>query len=516
MSDELVKKVINFTQKRGEAVMKTTVEADIIVPDTKPDIGKILQVDASPVLTGSEMQSDRVLAYGSVDFKIMYLSDGEIPEVKSITATSTFTDVGDIKGVTPQMFDNTAADIESVEFKLLNGRKLAVKAVVETKSVVYEEVGEEVVSEVSGAVQSVTGEIGGVKLMPVYNKSFSVAERITIPSSHQSAGEVLGVSSKISDKSVKVINNKVIVKGEIVITTLYTGAGDGEITSMSNVAQFTEILDVDGITEDNVSEVWLEITKTEYALEENEEGDIRTVNAQTDVLCKVSRFETENEVYIKDFYALDQNVEHITKEKKIVSFAGRCSRQIPLRDKVFTGEGMPEIDRVYDISAKAYLDEIQQNGDCVTVRGHVDAYVLYISADSTSPLYSVGKEIPFSEEFETDAADERIIPDINVQATGASYAVGAGSSAEIRCNVEFGGIFVKESVCNFIYDAKFTPISEDVQIPSITVYFVQNGDTLWDIAKRYYTTTELIMGMNDMKDEKITEGQQLYIPKNKM
>ncbi len=516
MSEELVKKVIGFTRKCGDAVMKTTVEADIIVPDSKPDIGKVLQVTATPYLSGSEVQNDRVLVYGGTDFKIVYLSEGENSEVKSISASSTFTDVCDIKGITPEMFDNTDVDIESVEFKLLNGRKLAVKAIVETKASVYGETGEEIVTAVSGAVESKTGEMATIKLAPVCSRSFPVSDRITIPSSHQSAAEVLCVSSKLSDKSVKVINNKVIIKGELVITILYTGAGDGEITSMSNAAQFTEILDVDGITEDNVSDVWLEVVKTEYSLEENEDGDVRCVNAQTTVMCKVTYFECEKNEYVKDFYALDRDVKKITGEKKIMSLAGKCSKQISLRDKVFTEEGMPEIDKIYDICTKAYIDSVTQNGGRVLVKGHVDSYLLYISSDEISPLYTLGKELEFEEEFETDSTDEKIVADINVQATGGSYTLSGSGSAEIRCNVEFGGIFVKETVCSIICDAEFTPISEDVQMPSITVYFVQNGDTLWDIAKRYYTTSALIMQMNDMKDEKITEGQQLYIPKNKM
>ena len=85
MNSEMVKKVIGFTKKHGDTIMKTAVEADIIVPDSKPDIGKVLQVDAAAVLNGSEIQNDRILVYGSVDFKILYLSDSENPEIKSIS-----------------------------------------------------------------------------------------------------------------------------------------------------------------------------------------------------------------------------------------------------------------------------------------------------------------------------------------------------------------------------------------------------------------------------------------------
>ena len=48
----------------------------------------------------------------------------------------------------------------------------------------------------------------------------------------------------------------------------------------------------------------------------------------------------------------------------------------------------------------------------------------------------------------------------------------------------------------------------------ITVYFVQSGDELWDIAKRYHTTSEDILGTNKLEsDVTLGVGQQLLIPK---
>ena len=38
-------------------------------------------------------------------------------------------------------------------------------------------------------------------------------------------------------------------------------------------------------------------------------------------------------------------------------------------------------------------------------------------------------------------------------------------------------------------------------MPGIVCYLVQPGDTLWDIAKRFYTTTEEIQKLNGLKSE---------------
>ena len=48
----------------------------------------------------------------------------------------------------------------------------------------------------------------------------------------------------------------------------------------------------------------------------------------------------------------------------------------------------------------------------------------------------------------------------------------------------------------------------------ITVYIVQPEDTLWDIAKRFYTTTEEISRMKELETEEISSGlAQLLVKK---
>lgn len=50
--------------------------------------------------------------------------------------------------------------------------------------------------------------------------------------------------------------------------------------------------------------------------------------------------------------------------------------------------------------------------------------------------------------------------------------------------------------------------------PSITIYIVQRGDMLWDIAKRYNTTMEEILQANDsINPSNIMPGEKILIEK---
>ena len=50
-------------------------------------------------------------------------------------------------------------------------------------------------------------------------------------------------------------------------------------------------------------------------------------------------------------------------------------------------------------------------------------------------------------------------------------------------------------------------------MPGILGYRVQQGDSLWEIAKRYYTTVQEIMQLNELTSEEVKVGDKLLLLK---
>ena len=53
--------------------------------------------------------------------------------------------------------------------------------------------------------------------------------------------------------------------------------------------------------------------------------------------------------------------------------------------------------------------------------------------------------------------------------------------------------------------------NKDDEICNMVVYVVKQGDTLWNIAKRYKTTVENIRKINELENDTIRAGEKLYI-----
>jgi LysM repeat protein len=58
---------------------------------------------------------------------------------------------------------------------------------------------------------------------------------------------------------------------------------------------------------------------------------------------------------------------------------------------------------------------------------------------------------------------------------------------------------------------KFLLLPILIIVVGIVMYFVQEGDTLWSIAKRYQTTVDNLKECNSLTDDTIITGQILRI-----
>ena len=103
-------------------------ECDIIVPDSKPDIAKILQLSARACVTSCETQSDRIIMSGNITFNVIYLADNEEKNVCAVSATCMFSDLFRYNGIQEDMLTAADVTVNDLSYDLADCRKLTAKA----------------------------------------------------------------------------------------------------------------------------------------------------------------------------------------------------------------------------------------------------------------------------------------------------------------------------------------------------------------------------------------------------
>ena len=66
-----------------------------------------------------------------------------------------------------------------------------------------------------------------------------------------------------------------------------------------------------------------------------------------------------------------------------------------------------------------------------------------------------------------------------------------------------------------IVSAEELPLQEETMeaMPGIVGYIVKKGDTLWDVAKKFYTTEEAVVKANGLSTKELKPGQRILLVK---
>lgn len=150
MALELIRDLIKIDQVIGEEMTQAVVEGDVVVPDSKPDVDKIISMNGWVVITDKEAVEDKVIVDGVVNVKSLYISYEGEQALHHLEGSFGFTQQIDLPGASGRMDAEVKADIEHLDFGMINSRKLNVKCVLNLTGKVSEKSEVDVIRDIKG------------------------------------------------------------------------------------------------------------------------------------------------------------------------------------------------------------------------------------------------------------------------------------------------------------------------------------------------------------------------------
>lgn len=510
---ELVKENVKLNQVSCKGSTQVMVDEDIIVPDVKPDILKILQLDATSCVTNKEVTNGRTVVNGRTDLKILYIPDSDREKIKSIITSFDFTQNVDSQHIDENMTAVVMSSVERAEFSLINSRKLRVKVLVGLE---YEVVAEQNVEIAVEAADSDSAELlrENVRLqncIDLSEEEFSIKESIEIPSGQSAINELLKVDVKITDSEYKTVTDKIVVKGAAGVSILYTD-DECKIQFMEMEIPFTEVFDCTDAGDDTICDIDYNITEVRYDVNEDSDGDRRVVDLEVTIAAQIKATENISVDMICDCYEPFMKTQLLKEEVELEEIVSRPSTQNTLREMVETASGAPGVSGVYDVITKPCITKTQLQRGKLLAEGKIEAYILYLTDSSESPVYSMKKEIPFSYLLDCESNDEDLIPEIKAEVKHTSYNLNVAGEIELRCILALNANIIRRRKIEIINDV-VTEQPENSEKKGIVIYFVQRGDNLWEVSKRYAVPRDEVLKFNNMSDtDKLETGSRLFIP----
>ena len=187
----------------------------------------------------------------------------------------------------------------------------------------------------------------------------------------------------------------------------------------------------------------------------------------------------------------------------------RLSQQIKIENH------QAKILQICQTDANVKMDSMEMTKSGILVQGVIYVQILYIAADDRKPLSVLKGMIPFSHVIEVEGIHEGCTFEIIPAPFTVNSTMADSETIDVKAELCLDTIVFEMKTMKTLADVSVSQINEEERehLPAIAGYVVHEGDTLWTLAKQFYTTKEKIMEINGLETEELKPKQKLVIVK---
>lgn len=496
-----------INQLIGRKTENVSIEGAIIIPDVKPDILSSINTNGNVCVYKREIMDGKVRIDGSINIYIMYLPDNEVECVRSIGTSLDFTQIMDIEEARENMTMEDEIQIKDIECKVLNGRKVNIKANLNISVKIYSNESMQVISKIEGHddMQILNNTIEVNSLVGRGETKIYAKENISTDNIDEVA-EIMKTNFSIINKDIKISYNKVLAKADLDVKIMYL-TEDNRINVASDKIPIMGFVDIPNVSEENICDTMYSIKNILIKPNNNENHGIY-VEVQIELTC--SSYERKEINIIQDLY--NPNNEVTFSKKEINAMTGK--ENIKNIMKVNQQIQIPEMigRRLYDVEVNPVISNENVLNDKIVYEGNIELKFIYEAENSV--MTEIKKiELPLNFNAEIKGVNKQSNIKTGISVTSQDFIIGQNGNIDCNISLEFEINVSRSTTINIIDDLKIEENKSEKNY-SMVIYFVKQGDTLWKIAKKFKSTIEDIVEVNEIEDaNKIRVGQQLFIPK---
>jgi len=515
MAMELIKENIECEQLLHEDFSDTVVKAEYVIPDTHPDVNEVLMIDAKPIIVAKEVMQDKVLIEGQVEYTVLYLAkEDETTGVHNVVYVGKFSNYVEIPGAEYKMICDADCYVEHMECNIVNERKIAIEGIVKLKAEVYKNYNFEVIKDVTGSqdIQMLKNPATIDKIVANLSEDLVSKSQIQIPMDKPQIGNVLKCDVKVYKKDVRVMEGKISINASVLVSVLYRGKDIRDLVCVEDNVEVNKEVDLEGVNPTMDSYTDFKVDTVGVDIKEDDLGENRIFVVEALIKSNLKVMYKEEMDIIQDAYSPSSIMQMSKKDYELNVMHGHATCQSIVKYNIEMDSDSPKISQVLMSFGKVCITDKKLVEDKVIIDGVLNVDALYRTVDEEKYVYTVNEEIPFSCSVE--------IPGCKID----MQCIGKACLENIEASIEADTIAIKAIVevyarVNYVTRKEFLVdmTSIEGELPkkraSLTIYVVQHGDTLWKIAKKYASTIEDLVKLNNIEDLDVVKvGHKLIIP----
>ena len=485
------------------------VSNDMIVPDAKPDILNTINATGNICIYKKEIKEGMLKIDGSLITYIMYLPDSKEDNLRALNCNLDFNESINIPNLKEGMIVTLESEIKDIECKVINGRKVNIKAGVEFFIKVYSNEEVDYITSIDNIsdIQTLHKDFNINSLIGNGKTTCFAKDTLSFEAKDEFA-EILKLNVNLINKDIKLSFNKVLAKVEAEIKIMYL-TEDNRIGKCEGLIPVVGFIDVQNISEENICDVNYEVKNILVRPNSAEEHSIY-VELEIEPSCMV--YENKKLSLMQDLYSPTTNLEYSEKMMATLSDNMEKSNEFTIKENI----NIPglEDNNLLDVEVIPILLNTEIDDSKIKYIGNLNLNFMFLKDNS---INSRSAKIPFELSIDNNEDTKNIIVDPVLKIKNTKFDIKSDGNVDAKIELKINTKMSKNVSMNLIDNIKFTENQnryENEDYDSLILYIVKPGDTLWKIAKKFNTTIEELAKKNGIEDvNKINVGQKIYIPK---
>ncbi len=468
-----------------DKAVTTELSEDFTLPDYQPEIRRLLRI--TPTVSPASHYVSRGLAEfaGNIDWRVLYVgADGAIAEAKLASPYEVACEFENANELDTDSFAADAITPENVVGRVTAPRRLSIRCRLQHRITVCGEKDSEL--EVSGnaspeSIKKLTRTLPVNKVVSGIDDSVELEHSFPIGE----GAKAIGARADIVMDDTEADSIGIICRGTVCLKLLYLDTAK-KLQTLEHRLPFTA--NASAPVEDDGWNCRAFGSATDIAIDQNDgEANCRLRIA----VCAEAQKNLPIRL-ISDIYSTSNEC-----DKTIEQLALPCSLLCGCYPFAHDGsaklDGLPAGARVIDSDCTALADELVLEKGGYVLLGNCRYNVIFEGDDE----YSVREiELPFrcelgsGSDLPSDFYADVSVLSCKVRPEGENYAFSAELSAALRACSETEA----ESVSVAAFD-----VERDRSRAAFTVAYTMNGDTLWDIAKKYAADPATLAESNGLR-----------------
>lgn len=466
---------------------------EAIVPDSSPDVEKIVDSFATVLVRSKDCQTGSVAATCGANIGVLYTAEGEVLP-RLLTLYLPFNVRCEDDAIAPDSHASIQCCVRSIDARMLNPRKLMARVNVCVTVQVW--------NRASHSGYRIGDTPRGLQLRPAIYPMRLMAEyaekqislRDTIPGPQPACARILRAGAACDVTEHRVMGSRGVFKGNLRLQLLYESV-EGEICCCDLPVPFSQYCEFGRDHEGEQLVLQPVFTALEVEPAPDHMLDIEIgVNMQCGVLC------TMELPVLEDAYSTIGRLDAEWCEYDLKPQLDQRLLQHSIHQQI-----PAQAHSILDAIAWADLPEVTQQDGLCTIQVPVTVNVLYQDTDGiyqpATARYTAQLEVA-AEHACTAAA----------WVDGQVFAAPGAQGIELRIPLAVQCIWHDERKYRSICGGTMEPEEGKTERPDVIIRTMQEDTDMWDIAKELHTTVSAIQIANDMEEDFVSAGTMLLIP----